>query len=141
MNVVKTGVVRTTIVSLLITGLSTPVVAGDLTASLAKVVQQSSQPQSAEGERGPMPRKYLWPGAAMFVGGLATGLYLFMHNKNGEFPGTDEYGATDKKLGGVALATAFAGGAVLFLGTRASRNAAMVTVNPDGIAVSNRISW
>ena len=140
MNVVKTSVVRTTIVSLLITGLSTPVLAGELTASIGKVVQQS-QPQPAQAERGPMPRKYLWPGAAMFVGGLATGLYLFMHNKNGEFPGTDEYGATDKKLGGVALATAFAGGAVLFLGTRASRNSAMVTVNPDGITVSNRISW
>ena len=141
MNVVKTSVVRTAIVSLLITALSTPVLAGDLTASIAKVVQQSSQPQPAQAERTPIPRKYLWPGTAMFVGGLATGLYLFMHNKNGEFPGTDEYGATDKKLGGVALATAFAGGAVLFLGTRASRNSARVTVNPDGITVSNRISW
>jgi len=142
MNFAKTRVVRTTIVWLLMTGLSTPVLAGDLTASIAKAVQQqATQTPPVPTANRPMPRKYLWTGAVMLVGGLATGLYLFMDNQNGEFPGPDEYGSTEKALGGVALATAFAGGAVLFLGARQSHKAAVVTVAPSGLTVSNRISW
>lgn len=144
MNLLPMRIVRATLASLLIVGLSTPAVADDLAASISKAAQQEaarSEAQATQAASAPMPRKYLWPGVAMLVGGLASGLYLFMNNQNGDFPGPDEYGATEKVAGGVALATAFAGGAVLYLGQRQSRNASVVTLAPGAVTVSNRVSW
>jgi hypothetical protein len=77
----------------------------------------------------------------MFVGGMAVGLYAFNNNKNGEFPGQDEYYATNRKLGAAGLLTAFGGGAVLFLGKHRASRAPMVTVNRSVIAVSKQLSW
>lgn len=144
MNLVNMRIVRAVVVSLLIVGLSTPAAAGDLATSGAKAVQQQAaqvETQATQAVSTSIPRKYLWPGVVMLVGGLASGLYLFMNNQNGDFPGPDEYGATEKVAGGVALATAFAGGAVLYLGQRQSRNASVVTFAPGAVTVSNRVSW
>lgn len=144
MSLVHMNIVRSIVVSALIVGLGTPAFAGELAATAAKAAQREAaraEAQATQTVSTPMPRKYLWPGVAMLVGGLASGLYLFMNNQNGDFPGPDEYGATEKVAGGVALATAFAGGAVLYLGQRQSRNASVVTFAPGAVTVSNRISW
>ena len=66
----------------------------------------------------------------MFVGGMAVGLYAFIHNKNGQFPGQDEYYATNRTLGAVGLLTAFGGGAVLLLGKHRANRAVRAAVMP-----------
>jgi len=79
---------RTFVITLLVIGLSSPGWAAD-------------QAQPAEGkaaESKPIPKAYLWSGTGMFVGGMAVGLYAFIHNKNGQFPGQDEYYATEFSL-------------------------------------------
>jgi hypothetical protein len=77
----------------------------------------------------------------MFVGGMAVGLYAFVHDKNGQFPGTDEYYATKRGLGAVGLFTAFGGGAVLFIGKHQANKSTTFRVNPGGVTVSKRVSW
>jgi hypothetical protein len=134
---------RLFLVTMLITGLSSPAFAGDLMESIANAAAHQaaqSQPPPPVATR-PIPKKYLWPGVAMFAGGLTVGLYEFMHNKNGEFPGNNEYSATDKVVGGVALGTAFAGGWLLYLGSRAPRSSATAAVVPGGVKVAARIAW
>jgi hypothetical protein len=134
---------RVFVVTVLITGLSRPVLAGDLMTSIAKAAEQAaqSQPPPPVATR-PIPKKFLWPGVAMFVGGLTLGLYKFMHNENGDFPGTNEYSATDKVVGGVAMGTAFAGGWLLYRGSRApSSPSTTAAVAPGGVKVSGRVSW
>lgn len=75
----------------------------------------------------------------------------FLNNKNGKFPEFGEATATDKKLGAAGLVTAFAGGALLFLGTRA-RSAPSITFGKtyvesgfsrtySAVTVSKQISW
>jgi len=109
---------------------------GGLRESIARVAEQAAQP-----EAGPMPRGYLWAGTAMFVGGMAAGVYGFLNNQNGSFPGFGEAEATDKKLGTAGLALAFAGGTILFLGSQRASRAPSVTFGPGRVAVSQRLSW
>ena len=59
-----------------------------------------------------------WTGLGLFVGGMSVGLYAFIHNKNGSYAEFGEADAVNKKLGAASLAAAFAGGALLFAGTR-----------------------
>src|SRR5262245_30806013 len=95
-------VLRPFVLMLLIVSMSTSAVAGDLRGAS---IQPVEQPSSAESK--PIPKPYLWTGTAMFVGGMAVGLFAFINNKNGEFPGQDEYYATNRTLGAVGLLTAF----------------------------------
>ena len=128
---------RTVVVSMLIVGLSTSVRAGDLRTS----VEQAAQEMARRPENKPIPKPYLWLGSSLFVGGMAVGLYAFMHDKNGQFPGTDEYNATDRKLGAAGLFTAFGGGMLLFIGKRQANRSPMVTFDPGRVTVSKQVSW
>jgi hypothetical protein len=127
---------RITLVSLLVIGLSTSAFAGDLRASAAQTAQQPPQAESK-----PMPKAYQWIGTGMFVGGMTVGLYAFVHNKNGQFPGQDEYYATNRGLGAAGLLTAFAGGTVLFLGKRRASHSPVLTFDPGRVTVSKQLSW
>ena len=110
---------------------------GSLRESAVRVAEQATQSQ---GE--PMPRGYLWVGTAMFVGGLATGLYGFLNNQNGSFPEFSEAEATNKALGAAGLAVAFAGGAVLFLGKKKANGSTTVNFGGRrGLTLSHRLSW
>lgn len=142
-------ILRVAIAWLLIAGFSMPAVAGErveetrkastvgLRANIAKVVEQAGQ-----AERGqPISRGYLWTGMALFVGGLTVGLYGFLNNQNGSFPEFGEAEATDKKLGAAGLAAAFAGGTILFLGSRRAAQSPSVTFGPGRIAVSKQVGW
>jgi hypothetical protein len=131
---------RTVVIALLVIGLSTPAFAGDLRASLAQAAEQP-RPEERRPESRPIPKPYLWTGTGMFVGGMAVGLYAFIHNKNGQFPGDDEYYATNRALGAAGLLTAFGGGAVLLLGKRHANRSPMITFGPAGVKVSKNISW
>jgi hypothetical protein len=129
-------VLRTIVLMSLIVSMGTSAVAGDLRSASTQPVEQ---PSPAENK--PIPKPYLWTGTAMFVGGMAVGLYAFINNKNGDFPGQDEYYATNRKLGAAGLLTAFGGGALLFLGKHRASRSPMVTVNRDRVTVSKHVSW
>jgi hypothetical protein len=132
---------RTIGVTMLAVAISTSAVAGDLRKSINRAVEQQEQPQNPRGQPNPIPKPYLWAGTAMFVGGMAVGLYAFMHDKNGQFPGTDEYYATNRGLGAAGLLTAFGGGAALFIGKHQANKSTTFTVNRGGVTVSKRLSW
>ena len=105
--------------------------------AIAKAVQQPAPPR----ERGPIPKKYLWPGVALFAGGMALAFNGFLNNKNGKFPEFGEATATNKQLGAAGLVTAFAGGTLLYLGTRKARSAPSITFDGGRLTVSKQISW
>lgn len=142
-------IVRVVVAWLLVVSVSSPVVGGELIGqprnesavglreAVAKVAEQAVQSEPA----GPMPRGYLWAGSALFVGGMAAGLYGFLNNKNGKFPEFGEAESTNTKLGTAGLATAFVGGTILFLGSRRSNRAPSVTLGPGRISASKTISW
>ena len=117
--------------------LTTPAYAGDLRSSIERAAQETP----LKGDSRPMPKPYLWIGSSLFVGGMALGLYAFMHDKNGQFPGTDEYNATNRKLGAAGLFTAFGGGMVLFLGKQQAKRAPSVTLDPRRLTISKQLSW
>jgi hypothetical protein len=128
---------RIVVVSLLIVGLSAPARAGDLRTS----VEQAAQETARRPDNKPIPKTYLWLGSSLFVGGMAVGLFAFMHDKNGQFPGTDEYNATDRKLGAAGLFTAFGGGMLLFIGKRQANRSPVVIFDSGRISVSKQVSW
>lgn len=130
-------ILRVVITWLALAGVSTSAVAGDLQASVARAVAQQ-QTQSAGG---PIPKGYLWLGTGLFAGGMAIGVYGFLNNRNGEFPEFGEATATNKQLGTAGLITAFAGGTVLFLGTRHARRLPSLTFGPGKVAVSHTLAW
>jgi hypothetical protein len=76
---------------------------------------------------------------------MAVGLTAFINNENGEFSEFGEANAVNKQLGTVGLATAFAGGALMFMGSRRTARSAgrapSVTVGAGQVNVSKQISW
>jgi hypothetical protein len=131
---------RPTLVSLVIVGLSAPSFAGDVQDSIARAAQ--TQPKEQE-QRPPqkIDKAYLVSGASLFVVGMSMAVYGFLHTSGGEFVS----GAVSKEsktgLGAAGLAVAGAGGAILFLGARHAKHAPSVTVGPGGITVNKRIAW
>jgi len=113
-------------------GVSTSVFAGDLRASAVSAAQEQTRDK-------PMPKPYLWAGSGLFVGGMAVGIYAFLHNRNGQFPEFNEATATNKPLGAAGLGAAFAGGTILFLGKRKANES--ITVAPGKVTVSKRVTW
>ena len=119
-----------------IAGLSTPAFAGDLQKSIAHAVQEQAQTQDR-----PIPKGYLWAGSALFIGGMAAGVYGFLNNRNGDFPQVDEANATNKQLGAAGLGLAFVGGTILFLGSRHARQSPTLTFGPGRVKVTKQLSW
>ena len=128
---------RTATASLLILGLSTSAFAGDLAASIAKAAQQEQTPSRKSGKS----KALVYTGAGMFIGGMAVGLYAFINNQNGEFAEFGEANAVNKQLGAASVATAFAGGLLMYLGRSHVRHAPAVTVGPGQLTVSKQLSW
>lgn len=126
---------RIVVVSLVIVGLNASAFAGDLRSSAAKAGEQQT-PSAGRS----IPKGYLWTGGALFVGGMAVGIYGFLNNRNGRYPEFGEAQATNKHLGTAGLALAFAGGTILFLGERRAHSSAL-TVGPGRVTLSKRLSW
>src|SRR5688572_29958967 len=133
-------ILRVMVTGAAIIGVSTSAFAGDLQAGIAKAVAQQATP--APSEQRSMPKAYLWPGAALFVGGMAVGLNGFLNNRNGEFPGPGEAEATNVRMGTAGLAAAFGGGLILFLGKQsAAGRMPSVTVGPGRVTASHQVRW
>lgn len=135
---------RVVIVSSLIAAMSTPARAGDLQAAVANAAAAASRVSEATQEQSqnrPIPKGYLYLGTGLFVGGLTAALIGFLNNSNGDFPEFGEATSTNVKLGAAGLATAFAGGAVLFLGKRTANPSTSVNFGSGRLTVSRRLSW
>jgi hypothetical protein len=111
-------------------------VAGDLAASVAKAAEQ----QTLAKPRTSAARTPVILGTAMFIGGMATGLYAFINDRNGSYAEFGEATSSNKPLGAAGLGVAFAGGALIFLGTRA-KHAPAIAVAPGTVKVSKQLSW
>ena len=130
-------ILRTAIASLLILGLSTSAFAGDLEKSIAKAAQQ----EETRSQKSGASKALVATGAALFVGGMAVGLYAFINNKNGDFAEFGEANAVNKKLGAAGLLTAFGGGLLVYVGHDRLKRAPSVTVAPGQVKVSKQLSW
>jgi hypothetical protein len=128
--------VRVLIGWVLVVGLSTPALAGDLRSSIAKAADQQEPAQKPRIEK-----KYAVLGGALFAGGLALATYSFLHTKGGEFVSGEVSKESKTELGAAGLAIAGTGGAVLYLGSQKSKRSASVTVGGGRIALSKRVSW
>jgi len=128
--------VRVLIAWVLVVGLSTSALAGDLSSSIAKAAEQQAAAQKPKIEK-----TYAVLGGAMFAAGLALATYGFLHTKGGEFVSGEVSKESNTKLGATGLAIAGAGGAVLYLGSQKSKKSAAVSVGDGRVALSKRVSW
>lgn len=133
---------RTLLVSSLIIAMSSSAFAGELREAVAKAATVEQAQQAPPRTDAPMPKAYLWLGSGMFIGGLATGLYGFLNNRNGSFPEFGEATSTNVAMGATGLAVAFAGGAVLFLGKKKGNGSTTsIALGPRQLTVSKRLTW
>ena len=131
---------KTAVIAILIFGIGTSAFAGDLQDSIAKAAQQQQQEERAptRGTNKPL----VWTGAALFVGGMAVGLFSFINNQNGSFSEFGEANAVNKPLGAAGLSAAFVGGTMMFLGSRrAKTKAPSVTIGARQLKVVKQMSW
>jgi hypothetical protein len=89
----------------------------------------------------PSGKALIYSGAAVFAGGMSMALYGFIRAGNGEFSRFGEATSRSKPLGAAGIAAAFAGGTMMFLGSRVSRYAPSVTVSRSGLAVEKMVTW
>ena len=132
---------RTAMVALLVFAFGTSAFAGDLQESIAKAAaQQQRQEERAPAKGANKPLVYT--GAALFIGGMAVGLYSFINNQNGTYSEFGEANAVNKPLGAAGLITAFAGGTLMFVAShRAKSNAPSVTIGAGRVKVLKQLSW
>jgi hypothetical protein len=133
---------RIGITLLLVISLIVPASAQDLRKSAADAVEsEAAQPQSLKSP--PSKTGMFWAGTAMFVAGMGVGLYGFINDKNGKYAEFGEAKSENKHLGAAGLSVAFAGGALMFLGSRQGhlKAAPSIAVGPHAVAVSKQIAW
>jgi protein-S-isoprenylcysteine O-methyltransferase Ste14 len=124
--------------ALLVFGMTTSAFAGDLMTSATQTAQQEER---ARPQRPTAAKVETWAGTAMFVGGMAVGLYAFLNDKNGSYAEFGESTAVNKSLGAVGLGTAFVGGALIYLGQHQHKRGASVTIGARRLSVSKQLSW
>jgi hypothetical protein len=129
---------RTLLIIPLVFALATPAVAGDLRAAADK----TPPPQAAAAASGKSKNSpATWAGVGLFAGGMAVALHSFINNKNGSYAEFGEANAVNKKLGAASIGAAFAGGVLIFVGTRKSKFAPDVKAGAGEVAVSKQLSW
>lgn len=117
---------------LLIGGLAAPALAGDMQESISKAAQQQA---GAQG--GSSSKAYVWPGAALVVGGMAVTMYGFIqptHRGEGDYQ-------PNPVIGVAGLTAAAAGGLLLFVGRRHAQSLPTLTFGPGRVAVSKQLKW
>ena len=107
------------------------------------VAQTQTQPAAVPATSLPAPsgKALIYSGAAVFTGGMATALYGFIRVGNGKYSTFGEATSRNKPLGAAGLAAAFAGGTMMFLGSRIQRYAPSVSIASEGLAVEKTITW
>jgi hypothetical protein len=134
-------IVRTGLVAVLIAGLASSSFAGDLRQSVAAAAAEQQIPQTSTSGRS---KAMTWGGGALFAGGMAIGLFAFMNNQNGEFTEFGEKGeanAVNKPLGAAGISMAFAGGLLMYFGTRHASQSPSIVVHRRGIGVVKKLTW
>jgi hypothetical protein len=130
---------------LLVLGLSTAGFAGDIRDSVANATFDQAQRTQEQGVK--IPSGYLWPGVAMFAGGMGMALYGFLHTSDGQYVAVPPAGqggvstSSNTALGASGLAVAAAGGALLFVGAKKGKSAPSIAVGPKGVSVVKRVVW
>jgi hypothetical protein len=130
---------------LLVLGLSTAGFAGDIRDSVANATFDQAAQTQDQGIK--IPSGYLWPGVAMFAGGMAMALYGFLHTSDGQYvtvppPGQGGVStSSNTALGASGLAVAAAGGALLFVGAKKGKSAPSIAIGPKGVSVVKRVAW
>jgi len=125
---------RTVVASALVMLLAVPVFAQSSAQAPSAPVPQTEQ----TGRPG---KGLVYTGAALFGVGMGTALYGFIRVGNGEFSTFGEATARNKPLGAAGMATAFAGGALMFLGTRTKYAPSAVTVTRTEVSVARTMTW
>jgi len=126
---------------LAIVGIGSSASAGDLLESVAKAVEKEEQTTRPAADQRPMPRVYLWSGAALFAGGMAVAMSGFLNNRNGEFPEFGEADSTNIAMGAAGLAAAVGGGMVLFLGKKRVGRVSSVVAVPGRVSAAAKFVW
>src|SRR5258706_13587520 len=106
------SVLKRAVLVLIVTGLSTPAVAGDL---LAATVHASEQQAPAPPQQ-PMSKAYLWPGIALFAGGMTAAINGFLNNRNGKCPQVGAAELSNGRMGAGSLTAVSACGLAAALG-------------------------
>jgi hypothetical protein len=133
------AIARTVVALTLVFALAAPGLAQ--TAAPAAQTPQPS-PTSSQSMPAPSGRALVYGGAALFGAGMSTALYGFIRVGNGPYSTFGEASSRNKPLGAAGLAAAFAGGTMMFLGTRARRYApSLVTIDRSGLSVEKTITW
>jgi hypothetical protein len=132
---------RTTLVALLVVGLAAPASAGDLASSIANAANAAAQQPQERAPQQPSSKPLVWGGTALFVTGMTVGLFAFINNQNGSYSEFGEANAVNKGLGAAGLATAFAGGTMIFLGTHRAKRSPSITVGAGQVKVSKQVTW
>ena len=133
-------IIRTTVACALALSVSTSAFAGGLRDSAEQAASEAAQTQKLT----PMPsgKALVYTGAVVFAAGMATALYGFMRAGNGEYTQFGEATSRNKPLGAAGISAAFAGGTMMFLGSRGSRYLpSSVGVSQDGVSVGKMVSW
>ncbi len=133
-------IIRTAVAFALALSLSTAAFAGGLRESAEQAAAEGAQTQQMV----PMPsgKTLVYTGGAVFATGMATALYGFMRAGNGEYTQFGEATSRNKSLGAAGIAAAFAGGTMMFLGSRGSRfMPSSVGVSQTGVSVEKMVSW
>jgi len=138
-------IARAGLVAVLVTGLASPALAGDLRDSVAKAAQQQPPPPTApRSSSSGRSKTMMWTGGLLFAGGMAVGLFGFMDNQNGEFTEFGDKGeadATHKVMGTVGISAAFAGGLLMYAGARRAERLPTVVVSRDRVRLVKRFAW
>jgi hypothetical protein len=134
-------IIRTSVACALALSLSTTAFAGGLRESAEQAAAEGSQTQQMSP---PMRsgKTLVYSGSAVFATGMATALYGFMRTDNGEYAQFGEATSRNKPLGAAGIAAAFAGGTMMFLGSRGSRfMPSSVAMSGNGVTVGKMVSW
>jgi hypothetical protein len=131
-------ILRKLLIVLLVVALPGSAIAGDLRAEMAKAAQAQTEKERSSGTR---TNPAIWAGASLFAGGMTVALYAFINNKNGSFTEFGEANAVNKQLGAAGISAAFAGGVLIFMGTKKARRAPSIKVGPGGVTVSKQLTW
>lgn len=137
-------ILRVALILMLTTSIAGAATAGDLkeSASAAAATAAAGDSQSDQVRRtSGLAKTEVVGGAVVFGAGMTMALYGFINNENGSYSEFGEANATNKALGGAGMAVAFAGGLMMFLGSRAAKVAPSVAVGKGTFAVGKRIKW
>ena len=130
--------------ALLVCALSgAPAFAGGLrdsaTAAAATAASKSDSQETAM-KPAHTGKAMVWGGGALFATGMTVGLFQFINNKNGTYSEFGEAAATNKKAGAAGLSLAFAGGAMMLLGTHHPHMPSLA-VGAHGVGVAKTVAW